>query len=108
MVYHEIDSNNIFSKEIKIDEENELICYGNLVIGEVEKMHCGVQYILQLPIIKDKRFNDLTIDTKDIFTTDVRFDSLGGIYLHRGTDYIKIGYDGSSIKILLPYMCKSE
>ena len=108
MTYHEIDFTKVFSKEIKIDEKNELICYGDLVIGEVEKMRCGVQYILQLPIIKDERFKDLKIDTKDIFTTDVRFDSLGGIYLHRGTDYIKIGYDGSSIQILLPYMCKSK
>lgn len=108
MVYYEIDFTKVFKKEIEIDAENELICYKGLVIGEVEKMRCYVKYTLHMPTLKDKQFDDMAHDKKDIFTDYVRFDVRGGIYLCRGTDFLKIGYDGSSIEIRLPYMCKKE
>lgn len=108
MEYHEIDFTYIFKEEIQIDEETELICYKGLVIGEVEKMRCYVKYTLHLPTLKDKQFADMIHDKKDIFTDYVRFDSRGGIYLRRDTDFLKIGYDGSSIEILLPYMYKKK
>ena len=108
MQYYEIDSNSVFNKRVSIDEENALICYDKLVVGEIEKMTCGVKYRISLPTIKDARFNDVSITAKDIFTDSVKVDSRGGIFIHSGNRYIKIGYEGAYLEILLPYICKAS
>lgn len=106
MQYQEIIPNRIFNSNVVIDVEEDLIIYRHLVIGKVERMNGYIKYVLNLPLLKDSDFNDISISSKDIFSNMVKVDSMGRIFLLKGQHYIKIGYEGTSIEIILPYICE--
>lgn len=106
MQYQEIIPSYIFNSNVVIDTEHDLIVYRKLVVGKVERTNGCIKYVLNLPILKDANFNDISMSSKDIFSDLIKIDSRGRIFFLKGQHYIKIGYDGANIEILLPYVCE--